>query len=562
MRYKKFVIISDWLVTYITEEPYYCAIELQKRGWNIILLSQLNEEEIKKNECVVLFITYNDYDITKLKHENVNIIYKIDNLYPNNKIAKINVENADIVISPYAYLLKNKFKNISNNYEWIPYSCMDKYFDKISFNNNPINKIFVSGSNISNINPFRDHVFDLAEKHVEYFDSLKDCSIIREEYQKKLNSYLCCFADGSVFNYILIRIFEITASGCLLLTDIYLEPILTKLGFINGINCIMCNKEDILDKVKYILAPENRSTIDKIRLAGFQLSRKEHCTSKRAYMINSIATNFTLTKYTQIVELFDKSKMYILNDDLISDTIRRYKVWDHKITQTVIEILKQKKGVFLDAGCNIGFYSLIAAKYCTKVYSFDANETVLKVMKKSIDVNNYDNIFIINKCISDFNNETFEKANFDAVSKNKNIGALQYEKKNAILNYGDSVKSITLDTFIKSQNINEIQLLKIDIEGGEKRLLLGLKENLQKKNIKYIIFEFSPIFDNFTTNSLDVLNILSSYNYKIYNIGVNCSTYCYEDPDILSKIKMAEITDFVGFTKRTAQTDLLAILQD
>jgi hypothetical protein len=105
----KYVIVSDWLETYVTKEHYLLANYLEKLGWILIKLSALNIQYIRNRKCTVLCITYDDFDISKLKCDNVRLIYKIDDLYPFKNIRKLCIENADNIISPYKYNILYKY---------------------------------------------------------------------------------------------------------------------------------------------------------------------------------------------------------------------------------------------------------------------------------------------------------------------------------------------------------------------------------------------------------------------------------------------------------------------
>ena len=199
-----------------------------------------------------------------------------------SKIRNYIISNANYLISPYAYIRP------CQNLKWIPYSCVDEYVETLDFNNNPIHQIFISGA-VSDHYPFRQYVSSLNDSrivrhvHPGYNNNYsKNTNGVGFDYLKKLNKYICCFSDASKYNYIMLKNFEITAAGSLLLTDKALEGELHRLGFIDNETCIMCEKSTFLDKILYILNPINRSEIDKIRLAGMKLAREKHLTSNRS----------------------------------------------------------------------------------------------------------------------------------------------------------------------------------------------------------------------------------------------------------------------------------------
>ena len=104
----KIIIYADWIEIFLTLEPFMFAKEFEKYGWTLIKLSEIKVNELKKHKSIILCITYDSFDVSELKCENVKIIYKIDDLYPYKDIRKKCIDNADIIIGPYQYLFNSK----------------------------------------------------------------------------------------------------------------------------------------------------------------------------------------------------------------------------------------------------------------------------------------------------------------------------------------------------------------------------------------------------------------------------------------------------------------------
>ena len=77
----KIIIVADWLINYITKEPYMFCKKLESDyGWNIVKLSMLHLEkikEIRKRKCIILCVTYDSLDISVLKCENITLVYNL-----------------------------------------------------------------------------------------------------------------------------------------------------------------------------------------------------------------------------------------------------------------------------------------------------------------------------------------------------------------------------------------------------------------------------------------------------------------------------------------------------
>ena len=73
------------------------------------------------------------------------------------------------------------------------------------------------------------------------------------------------------------------------------------------------------------------------------------------------------------------------------------------------------------------------------------------------------------------------------------------------------VNQVKLDSFCEQQMIDEVDFLKIDVEGGELEVLRGASNLLEEKKIKVIQFEFNAM--NVLSRSFlkDFYNILGGY---------------------------------------------------
>ena len=69
-----------------------------------------------------------------------------------------------------------------------------------------------------------------------------------------------------------------------------------------------------------------------------------------------------------------------------------------------------------------------------------------------------------------------------------------------------SIKTNSLDNFIKLKKIKKIDLLKIDTEGHELHVLKGSKKLLKKNLVKYLLIEINHS------------NMYNNYNFKKINI--------------------------------------------
>jgi len=297
---RKLIIVADWIKSYLALEHYKFAEYLLEYGWEIMELSSLDLHYIKKEKCLVLCITYDGFDTSIIKDENVTIIYKIDDLYPYKEIRNHCINNCDILIGPYKHLfhqVENMYNNINNKCSyWIPYSAVNDFYQDININITPKNKILISGIQ-NEYYPFRKKMYTISQEecYKNKFDTLSHPSynnynhnVINKNYYSKLNEYICCFTDALEYNYLLLKIFEITSVGSLLLVVDSISSELNKLGFNDGIHCIMCNENNIYEKIDWILNLNNINEVNSIRKRGMELTRNIHNTKQRAQDFNKL----------------------------------------------------------------------------------------------------------------------------------------------------------------------------------------------------------------------------------------------------------------------------------
>ena len=172
--------------------------------------------------------------------------------------------------------------------------------------------------------------------------------------------------------------------------------------------------------------------------------------------------------------------------------------------------------MFIDCGCNYGFYSLYTASLSEKnnIISIEASKKTLEEFKKNLNLNNLKNISFFNNAVS---NKIGENISF-----HESIN--DWESSQTHSNFKTSseliVDSITIDSLLQGYFLNDYSvIIKLDIEGNEINAIKWALEVI-KKSDPLIIIEFSKYnFENL--DNVDYLkNFLIKYNYSIFD--TNC----------------------------------------
>lgn len=141
----------------------------------------------------------------------------------------------------------------------------------------------------------------------------------------------------------------------------------------------------------------------------------------------------------------------------------------------------------VDIGGHIGMFSVFAAKQCKKgkIYTFEPCNENFKLLKENIMLNNCENIIAFKKAVSSENTEK------DLFLYEDDYEAHSFFKKNDEAEK-ITVKTISLTNFLKENNINKIDFLKIDCEGAEYEILYSCNPEIFKK-IKVISMEYHNV---------------------------------------------------------------------
>lgn len=192
-------------------------------------------------------------------------------------------------------------------------------------------------------------------------------------------------------------------------------------------------------------------------------------------------------KFGNIVDINVRNINYRLN---IEDNVTDCKILASSVAYDKKEIsfLQNacKGGVFVDIGANIGYYTLSIAKTeASRVIAIEPNPSALKRL--------YFNVAINERLKSKISIVPFgvgEKGEFD-LHLCDNLGGASLHR-NLFETAGKKIKiqTIPLLDILTQQDIQEIDGMKIDIEGMEERALVPFLKNAPSRMLpKYIVLE-------------------------------------------------------------------------
>ena len=158
---------------------------------------------------------------------------------------------------------------------------------------------------------------------------------------------------------------------------------------------------------------------------------------------------------------------------------RRYNVgsdgWQEDYVPYLLSYMNDSyKRVALDIGSSYGWVTTSLANYFDCVIAYEMDTEVYNCAK--INCSDYTNIQMHNYAISNVNSESFYKS--------YNSSGIQKLTNNPV---DVPCKTITIDSI----NLNNIDLIKIDVEGHEFEVLQGLEKTIKRCKPKVIAVEIN-----------------------------------------------------------------------
>ena len=139
------------------------------------------------------------------------------------------------------------------------------------------------------------------------------------------------------------------------------------------------------------------------------------------------------------------------------------------------------EGTFVDIGAHIGTYSVILSKKCNRVYSFEPQKDIYHCLNKSLHSNNCNNVITQNFGIG----STECKKILHHVSEDGGGSTLRDDLPLPPTIFDEEIEIRTLDSF----SIENINFMKIDVEGYELEVIMGALNTLERNNYPPFIFE-------------------------------------------------------------------------
>lgn len=180
--------------------------------------------------------------------------------------------------------------------------------------------------------------------------------------------------------------------------------------------------------------------------------------------------------------------------------------------------LNKKEIILIDIGANVGSYLdfIIKNFKFKKIYAFEPSTKAYRQLKNKF---NNKNIILENIALS--NKKTKRKFYEYKLTSQSSFYKIT-SKKNPFKNLNNiyKIKTLKLDEYLNLKE-KKIDICKIDIQGEELNVLMGMQKYLKKKKIKLIKVEITirNDYDNNKNQFVEIINFLKKFNYDLITIS-------------------------------------------
>ena len=227
-----------------------------------------------------------------------------------------------------------------------------------------------------------------------------------------------------------------------------------------------------------------------------------------------MASNFILG------HLRDENAPIIINGQQMfldkQDSLRLSVHYHESLELAIIKQEVKAGDTALDIGAHIGYFTLPLAELvgsCGKVFALEPNLENFLILKKNVQINNYNNAFLYNLAAD----KVRGVKKLYLYNSSADSGFFSNKKNRSSL----SVKTDRLDDIL-ANNATAVNFIKMDIEGAEPFALKGMERMIgQSRNLKMLIEFYPKMLKIGGTEPRDFLEQLTGYGFKLYVLNKN-----------------------------------------
>jgi FkbM family methyltransferase len=210
-------------------------------------------------------------------------------------------------------------------------------------------------------------------------------------------------------------------------------------------------------------------------------------------------------------------------------------------------IYQVKEGdVVLDLGASVGPFTWSVSDRASKIYSFEPIPDTCEILERN--VGSFDNVEVINKAL--YHTSGTYRFPFDNNLGEGPCETMSKEEVYKIKNNRLIVNTLSFMDFIKECNIDYIDFIKTDTEGGEYNLFKDENIEFLKNNVRTIVGEFHLLSESQKTEFRYFRDkyLKQFKNYKVYSVsgGIDITWSLFKD-EPYDSVNVKNLPPFIDY---------------
>jgi FkbM family methyltransferase len=176
-----------------------------------------------------------------------------------------------------------------------------------------------------------------------------------------------------------------------------------------------------------------------------------------------------------------------------------------------------------DIGANIGLYSILlgrAVGASGRVWGFEPYPPVASYFKQNIIANSLGNVTMVDRAVSDREGNADFYVFDDGQDVYNSLGAAERPAEGLRSTKRIKVPVTCLDTFAAEAGISSIDLLKVDVEGAEEKVLRGGQHLLkQSKGVLVLVEAYPPSAEQCECSVPRMVEMMTNWGFSAFEVS-------------------------------------------
>lgn len=148
---------------------------------------------------------------------------------------------------------------------------------------------------------------------------------------------------------------------------------------------------------------------------------------------------------------------------------------------------------FIDIGAHVGTWTINLAKYFDRVIAFEPDPRAWNSLKKNLELNNIKNVEVIPKAVSNKTGHTQFNLFYNPAT-NTMMNPTMMGRTDLPIDQLQ-VETVSIDEFVESRGIDDVDFIKVDAEGAELLIVEGALRMFQKQSPDFFIEMHGLFYD-------------------------------------------------------------------